>query len=109
MSLQSLMTDRVDVETQAQTKSGAGAVSMVWVSKATSLPCSFQQRTSGAEVRYGKEGLRETARVYFGSDPNLRIKDRLIFRGEYYEVTNVNDVASKGRIWQCDVERKAVR
>lgn len=109
MSLTSFMVHTCNVETQAQTKSATGGVTVYYVPKASALPCNVQQLSGEAQIKYGKEGYAVTHKVYFEADPDLTIKDRLLFSGEYYEVKGIDNVVHLDRLWVVLAEKKPHR
>ncbi len=109
MGLSNFLVHSCDVQTQSQTKSGIGGAVQDYIAKASGLACNVQQLSADAMIQYGKEGYSVTHRFYFDADPNVTIKDRFAFGGEYFEVRRINNTVNLDRLWAVDAELHAVK
>jgi hypothetical protein len=108
MSLNSLLNVTVDIQTQAASKSmfGGDNSGTNYTAKASGVRARVSQLAADVIEAYGRLGYQVSHRVYFDTDQNLSVKDRIVFEGKAYEVRSINNAGGHlDRLWHVDVLR----
>lgn len=109
MSLTTLMIHLVDIDTETVGKSDFGGTLLTWSRKASSVPARVTDPTpDDASVLYGKFDAQRHKVVYFISNQNLTVKDRIVIQNQPFQVHSVRDMGGNlNRLWRVDCAQKS--
>lgn len=95
MNVSGMLTSTCDIITVVQTKTSTGSVIDTESTLASDVPCNFRQLTRNESVQYGSENEQKLYRFYFKGDQVISSINKILYKGEYYNVLNVHDVHDK--------------
>lgn len=94
MSFTGLLNSLCDIQSKAETQTGSGQLSQSWSVRLAGVMCRANvDRTAGENPALGQHATKN-ARFYFTIDTSISEADRIVFKGETWEVVAVTSDSS---------------
>lgn len=107
MSISSLLVNTVVVKTATYTQDAEGGM-VPSLSAGTSYSANVQPSPPSRTIDQGREGSRETHRVYFGADPVVKAGDQIVWGSRTFTVLGpAQDQSGRQRVFMVPCLERA--
>jgi len=107
MSISSLMTETVTVQSLTTSQNDMGGVSKTFETRIASLPCMICEKTVSEVDQFGKRTARNAMMLYCDYNTTsaaIDVKDRIIWGSRTFEVRQPYNPAGKDVLLQIEIE-----